>query len=119
MERTLETFFNKTSKHNKRSGSNKTKRTKKKPKEFKDNWNGYILNWLEVMKLHLEQDNLTDEIQAYTAIFSNLERADLKSGKAEIEEESDKVTKVFELFLIVSVRESKIIGNLLIDFLTT
>ena len=37
-----------------------------------------IDTWVEVMRLHLEQDNLNDERQACTVILSNLEGAALK-----------------------------------------
>ena len=41
----------------------------KKPKELKDNSDGCIDTWVEVMRLHLEQDNLNDDRQACRAIL--------------------------------------------------
>ena len=47
----------------------------------------------------LEQDNLNDERQACTAIFSNLEGTALKCVVAKKEEERDTVDKIFEILL--------------------
>ena len=59
-------------------GSGKSRKTFKKPKRLKDDSDGCIDTWVEVMRLHLEQDNLNDERQACTAILSNLEGTALK-----------------------------------------
>ena len=72
MNRTLEAFATRNTDSSDR-GSNKSRKTFKKPKEFKDDSDGCIDTWVEVMRLHLEQDNLNDERQACTAILSNLE----------------------------------------------
>ena len=48
------------------------------------------------MRLHLEQDNLSDERQACTAILSNLEGTALKCVVAKKEEERDTADKIFE-----------------------
>ena len=45
-------------------GGGKSRKTFKKPKEFKDDSDGCIDTWVEVMRLHLKQDNLNDERQA-------------------------------------------------------
>ena len=42
-------------------------------KPFGKQPNALADTWVEVMRLHLEQDNLNDERQACTAILSNLE----------------------------------------------
>ena len=55
--------------------------------------------WVEVMRLHLEQDNLNDERQACTAILSNLEGTALKCVVAKKEEERDTDDKIFEILL--------------------
>ena len=60
-----------------------------KSKEFKDDSDGCIDTWVEVMRLHLEQDNLTDERQASTAILSNLEGTTLKCVVANVRRRSD------------------------------
>ena len=46
-------------------------RTLEEAKKFKDDSDGCIHTWVEIMRLHLEQDNLNDERQACTAILSN------------------------------------------------
>ena len=69
------------------------------PKEFKDYSDGCIATWVEAMRLHLEQDNLKDEIQAWTAILSNLEGTVLKCVVAKKEEERDSADKIFEILL--------------------
>ena len=67
MNRTLEAFATRnTNSSDRRDG--KSRKTFKKPKEFKDDSDGCIDTWVEVMRLHLEQDNLNDERQACTAI---------------------------------------------------
>ena len=81
-------------------GSNKSRKTFKKPKEFKDDSDGCIDTWVEVMRLLLEQDNLNDERQAYTAILINLEGTALKCVVAKKEEEErDTADKIFEILL--------------------
>ena len=54
-------------------GGGKSRKTFKKPKEFEDDSDGCIDTWVEVMRLHLQQDTVKDERQACTAIISNLE----------------------------------------------
>ena len=77
MNRTLEAFATRnTDLSDRREG--KSRKTFKKPKEFKDDSDGCIDTWVVVMRLHLEQDNLNDERQACTAILSNLEGTALK-----------------------------------------
>ena len=77
MNRTLEAFATRnTNSSDRRDG--KSRKTFKKPKEFKDDSDGCIDTWVEMMRLHLEQDNLNDERQACTAILSNLEGTALK-----------------------------------------
>ena len=88
MNRTLEAFATRnTNSSDRRDG--KSRKTFKKPKEFKDDSDGCIDTWVEVMRLHLEQDNLNDERQACTAILSNLEGTALKCVVAKKEEERD------------------------------
>ena len=54
---------------------------------------------MEIIRLHLEQDNLIDESQACTAILSNLEGTALKCVVAKKEEERDTSDKIFEIML--------------------
>ena len=98
MNRTLEAFATRNTDSSER-GSNKSRKTFKKPKEFKDDSDGCIDTWVEVMRLHLEQDNLNDERQACTAILSNLEGTALKCVVAKKEEERDTADKIFEILL--------------------
>ena len=98
MNRTLEAFATRNTDSSDR-GSNKSRKTFKKPKEFKDDSDGCIDTWVEVMRLHLEQDNLNDERQACTAILSKLEGTALKCVVAKKEEERDTADKIFEILL--------------------
>ena len=98
MNRTLEAFATRNTDSSDRR-SNKSRKTFKKPKEFKDDSDGCIDTWVEVMRLHLEQDNLNDERQACTAILSNLEGTALKCVVAKKEEERDTADKIFEILL--------------------
>ena len=98
MKRTLEAFATRNTYSSDR-GSNKSRKTFKKLKEFKDDSDGCIETWVEVMRLHLEQDNLNDERQACTAILSNLEGTALKCVVAKKEEERDTADKIFEILL--------------------
>ena len=91
MNRTLEAFATRNTDSNDSSG--KSQKIFKKPKEFKDDSNGCINTWVEVMRLHLEQDNLNDGRQACTATLSNLEGTALKCVLAKKEEERDTAEK--------------------------
>ena len=98
MNRTLEAFATRnTDSSDRRDG--KSRKNFKKPKEFKDDSDGCIDMWVEVMRLHLEQDNLSDERQACTAILRNLEGTALKCVVAKKEEERDTPDKIFEILL--------------------
>ena len=98
MNRTLEAFATGNTDSSDRGGG-KSRKTFKKPKEFKDDLDGCIDTWIEVMRLHLEQDNLNDERQACTSILSNLEVTALKCVVAKKEEERDTADKIFEILL--------------------
>ena len=80
-------------------GGGKSRKTFKKPKEFKNDSDGCINAWVEVMRLHLEQDNMNDERQACRAILSNLDGTTLKCVVAKKEEERDTTEKIFEILL--------------------
>ena len=98
MNRTLEAFATRNTYSSDR-GSGKSRKTFKKPKEFKDDSDGCIDTWVEVMRLHLEQDNLNDKSQACRALLSNLEGTALKCVVAKNEEERDAADKIFEILL--------------------
>ena len=63
------------------------------------NATGCIDTWVEVMRLHLEQDNLNDERQACTATLSNLEGTAQNCAVAKKGEDRDTADKVFEILL--------------------
>ena len=92
MNRLLEAIATRNTESSER-GSGKSRKTFKKSKEFKDDSDGCIDTWVEVMRLHLEQDNLNDERQACRAILSNLEGTALKCVVAKKEEERDTKTR--------------------------
>ena len=96
MNRTLEAFATRNTDSSDR-GSSKSRKTFKKPKEFKDDSDSCIDTWVEVMRVHLEQHNLNDKRQACTAILSNLEGTALKCVVAKKEEERDTADKIFEI----------------------
>ena len=98
MNRTFEAFATRYTESSDRGGG-ESRKTFKKPKEFKDDSDGCIDTWVEVMRLHLEQDNLNDEKQACIAILSNLEGTALKCVAAKKEEERDRADKIFEILL--------------------
>ena len=98
MNRTLEAFATAKTESSDR-GSDKFRKTFKKPKEFKDDSDGCIDTWVEVMRLHLEQDNLNDKKQACTALLSNLQGKALKCVVAKREEERDTADKIMEILL--------------------
>ena len=98
INRTLEAFATRNTDSSEKGGD-KSRKTFKKPKEFKDDSDGCIDTWVEVMRLHLEQDNLNDKRQACTVILSNLEGTALKCVVAKKEEERDTAEKFFEILL--------------------
>ena len=98
MNRTLEAFATRNTDSSERGGG-KSRETFKKPKEFKNDSDGCIDTWAEVMRVHLEQDNLNDERKVCTAILSNLEDTALKCVVAKKEEECETAVKIFEILL--------------------
>ena len=57
LNRSLETFITKLSKSTERG--ERSRRTLKEPKSYKDESDGCIDTWIEVMKLHFEEDSLS------------------------------------------------------------
>ena len=98
MNRTLEAFAPRNNDSSDR-GDSKSRKTFKKPKEFKVDSDGCIDTWVEFMRLHLEKDSLNDERHACTAILGNLESTALKCVVAKKEEERDTADKIFEILL--------------------
>ena len=70
LNRSLETFLTRLSRTNERS--EKSRRVFKKPRCYKDESDGCIDTWIEVMKLHLDEEDLSER-QECSALTSNLE----------------------------------------------
>ena len=69
LNRSLEKFLTRLSRTNERS--EKFKRAFKKPRCYKNEFDGCIDTWIEVMKLHFEEEDLTErqECKALTSIL--------------------------------------------------
>ena len=74
LNRFLATFLSRLSRTNQRS--EKSRSVVKKPKCCKDNSRGHIDTWIEVMKLHFEEEDLPER-QKCSALTSNLKRQPL------------------------------------------
>ena len=70
----LETFLTRLSRTNERS--EKSRRVFKKPRCYKDESDGSIDTWIDVMKLHFEEEDLSER-QECSALTSNLEGTSL------------------------------------------
>ena len=70
LNRSLETFLTRLSRTNERSET--SRRVFKKPRCYKDESDGCIDTWIEVMKLHFEEEELSER-QECSALTSNLE----------------------------------------------
>ena len=79
LNRSLETFLTRLSRTNERS--EKSRRVFKKPRCYKDESDGCIDTWMEVMKLHFEEEDLSER-QECSALTSNLEGTALKKVMA-------------------------------------
>ena len=75
LNRSLEIFSTKLSRTSEQC--EKSRRVFKKPRCYKDESNGCIDTWIEVMKLHFEEEDLTER-QECNALTSNLEGTALK-----------------------------------------
>ena len=96
LNRSLETFLTRLSKTNERS--EKSRRVFKKPRCYKDKSDGCIVNWIEVMKLHFEEEDLSER-QECSALTSNLEGTALNCVMAEKQYQRDTAEKIFEILL--------------------
>ena len=92
----LETFITKLSKSTERG--ERSRRTLKKPKSYTDESNGCIDTWIEVMKLHFEEENLSKK-QECSALTSNLEGTALNCVMAKRANERDSARKIFDILL--------------------
>ena len=96
LNRSLETFITKLSKSTERG--ERSRRTLKKPKSYKDESDGCIDTWIEVMKLHFEEENLSKK-QECSALTSNLEGTALNCVMAKRANERDSARKIFDILL--------------------
>ena len=92
----LETFLTRLSRTNERS--EKSRRVFKKPRCYKDESDGCIDTWIEVMKLHFEEEDQS-ESQESSALTSNLEGTALNCVMAKKQYQRDTAAKIFEILL--------------------
>ena len=95
LNRSLETFLTRLSRTNERS--EKSRRVFKKPRCYKDESDGCIDTWIEVMKLHFEEEDLSER-QECSALTSNLEGTALNCVMATKQYQRDTAEKIFEIF---------------------
>ena len=91
LNRSLETFLTRLSRTNERS--EKSRRVFKKPRGYKDESDGYIDTWIEVMKLHFEEEDLSER-QECSALTSNLEGTALNCVMAKKQYQRDTAEKI-------------------------
>ena len=96
LNRSLETFLTRLSRTNERS--EKSRRVFKKPRRYKDKSDGCIDTWIEVMKLHFEEEDLSER-QECSALTSNLEGTALNCVMAKKQYQRDTAEKIFEILL--------------------
>ena len=96
LNRSLETFLTRLSRTNERS--EKSRRVFKKPRCYKDESDGCIDTWIEVMKLHFEEEDLSER-QECSALTSNLEGTALNCVMAKKQYQRDTAEKIFEILL--------------------
>ena len=89
--RSLETFRTRLSRTNERS--EKSRRIFKKPRCYKDDSDGCIDTWIEVMKLHFEEEDLSER-QECSALTSNLEGTALNCVMAKKQYQRDTAKKM-------------------------
>ena len=94
--RSLETFLTKLSRTNERS--EKSRRVFKKPRCYKDESDGCIDTWIDVMKLHFDEKDLSER-QECSALTSNLEGTALNCVMAKKQYQRDTAEKLFEIVL--------------------
>ena len=96
LNRCLETFLTRLSRTSKRS--ERSRRVFKKPRCNKDESDGCIDTWVEVLKLHFEEEELTER-QECSALTSNLEGTALNCVMAKKQYQRDTGDKIFEILL--------------------
>ena len=96
LNRSLETFLTSLSRTSERS--EKSRRVFKKPGCYKDETDGCIDTWIEVMKLHFEEEDLTER-QECSALTSNLEGTALNCVMIIKQYQRHTAEKIFEILL--------------------
>ena len=96
LNRSLVTFLTRFSRTNERS--EKSRRVFKKPRCYKDESDGCTDTWIEVMKLHFEEEDLSER-QECSALTSNLEGTALNCVMAKKQYQRDTAEKIFEILL--------------------
>ena len=96
LNRSLEAFLKRLSRNNERS--EKSRRVFKKPRCSNDESDGCIDTWIEVMKLHLEEEDLSER-QECSALTSNLEGTTLNCVMAKKHYQRKTAEKIFETLL--------------------
>ena len=96
LNRSLETSLTRLSRTNERSEN--FRRVIKKPRCYKDESDGCIDTWIEVMKLHFEEEDLSER-QECSALTSNLEGTALNFVMAKKQHQRDTAEKIFEILL--------------------
>ena len=96
LNRSLKTFLTRLSRTNERS--EKSRRVFKKARCYKDKSDGCIDTWIEVMKLHFEEKDLSER-QECGALTSNLEGTALNCVMAKKQYQRDTAEKIFEILL--------------------
>ena len=96
LNRSLETFITKLSMSPERG--ERSRKTLKKPKSYKDESDGCIDTWIEVMKLRFEEENLSKK-QECSALTSNLEDTALSCVMAKRANERESARKIFDILL--------------------
>ena len=96
LNRSLETFLTRLSRTNERC--EKSRRVFKKPRCYKDEFDGCINTWIEAMKLHFKEEDLSER-QECSALTSNLEDTALNCVMVEKQYQRDTAEKIFEILL--------------------
>ena len=96
LNRSLETFLTRLSRTNERS--EKSRRVFKKPRCYKDESDGCIDTWIMVMKLHFEEEDLSEREEC-SALTSNLKGTALNCVMAKKQYQRDTAEKIFEILL--------------------
>ena len=96
LNRSLKTFLARLSRSNERS--EKSRRVFNKPRCYKDESDGCIDTWIEVMKLHFEEEDLSER-QECSALTSNLEGTALNCVMAKKQYQRDTTEKIFEILV--------------------